>query len=250
MCGIYFSCSRDRSLLPAIALQSCLENRGPDCCKVTKRTVQEPTLLGEVQKSTGQPVTNLTFLSTVLHLRGDIIVEQPLVEPTSGSILCWNGEAWKLDGNAILGNDAVAILDLLTKCTNLSPNDLSRHEARKGSYKTRVIDAFSRVVGPYAFVYYHAYSRLIFYGRDTLGRRSLLVNKLQNGSFVISSICDPDKPEEWVEVEPNSIHVMDPFAKHRISPQVNDERHLGKTYDLSASANFIHQVRDVSYYHR
>ncbi len=248
MCGIYLSCNRDDVLNPANALLSRLERRGPDCSKIIERTIRQPAFPGVVQKPSPRLPIHLKFLSTVLSLRGDVVVEQPLIDPASKSILCWNGEAWKIDDKVVVGNDAVAVLDLLNNYTNLEDRDSSTQRCRNGSNECRVVDAMSRITGPYAFVYYDAHRRQIFYGRDVLGRRSLLVNKHQKGSFAISSICDPETPEGWVEVEPNCIHVLDLFAEQDILSLVTEEQHFRETYNFSRYAEVNHQVRENSCY--
>ena len=242
MCGIYLACRQDHVQDPTSTIRRDLASRGPDCCKSIGRTIQRPAFADVSQSATEQPSTYLTFISTVLSLRGDDVVEQPLVDPASQSILCWNGEAWNIDGRSVTGNDATAVFDFLIKRTNLGDSSSS---ARDACHVSRVIDAFSRITGPYAFVFYDANSSQIFYGRDILGRRSLLVNKHQQSSIIISSICDSDScpEEEWVEVEPNSIHVLkfraekDGFAA--------EKQNLGDIYKLSNYKIFDQQVSEI-----
>lgn len=48
--------------------------------------------LKQVQCSCDQEELTLQFFSTVLHLRGPEVVPQPRFNPTTGDVLCWNGE--------------------------------------------------------------------------------------------------------------------------------------------------------------
>ena len=246
MCGIYLSCSTSHAPDPGGALRSCLEKRGPDSCKTIGRRTQGP---GKPRKATKQPPIFLKIFSTVLSLRGDVVVEQPLVDPDTTSVLCWNGEAWKIDGKAIIGNDAEAIFNHLVIATTPDDSNLSTRYPYDGeSHVERVVGVFSRITGPYAFVYYDACTAQIFYGRDVLGRRSLLINKHRKESFAISSICDPDSGQEWEEVPTDGIYVLDlcnewdRFKKHS-AENVQCDKDLGfPTYAFSDPLSIIPEV--------
>ena len=106
------------------------------------------------------------------------------------------------------------MLELLVNATSPDENSsYTRYPCGDESHVDKVVSVFSRITGPYAFVYYDACNAQIFYGRDNLGRRSLLVNKHRRESFAISSVCDPDTAQEWEEVEPDSIYVLDLCAE-------------------------------------
>ncbi|TQN69464.1 Asparagine synthetase domain-containing protein [Colletotrichum shisoi] len=185
MCGIHAVVSRDGfQSLPA-ATRTCLCNRGPDH-------------LGEVQaqsKTGGAGSENLflTFTSTVLALRGDRVTQQPFRDESSGSVLCWNGEAWKLAGAPVQGNDGEAIFSLLTAAS-------SRHDAEDA-----VLDVLRSIQGPFAFVYFDAPASRLYYGRDRLGRRSLLLNREEG--LRLSSVAESTSPA-WAEVEADGIYVL------------------------------------------
>lgn len=186
MCGIHVSLSSAPRDVPE-AIKTCLQNRGPD-------------FLGQtVCGNDASSVCCLTFSSTVLALRGDHLAGQPLVSPDGRSILCWNGEAWRLDRRQVEGNDGEAIHDLLTKA---SASDAS-------SRQDAVLNVLRAIEGPFAFVYYDKSMQKLFFGRDRLGRRSLMLAQDGiSGDLVISSIaeaCDP----RWKEVEANGIYVVE-----------------------------------------
>ncbi|KAI8351560.1 asparagine synthase-domain-containing protein [Mortierella sp. GBAus27b] len=129
---------------------------------------------------------DLTFYGAVLHLRGDIVTRQPHVSE-AGNILLWNGEIF--DGIAVdhHQNDGRVLMDQLEKialqCTG------QEHLAC-------FVETMAKIEGPYAFVYFHTASKTIFFGRDCLGRRSLLWHR--NGSqeesiqfpFILTSVGD------------------------------------------------------------
>lgn len=227
MCGIYFSCTREKSTNHCDNSPGFLRRRGPDSFNSVHREVK-----GEISDTSfvnESCVFYLTFTATVLSLRGDFIVEQPLEDIQSGSILCWNGEAWKIDCTRIIGNDAVAVLNLLAKaisvrCSSSREDIFSEEEASQA-----VLDVLSSICGPSAFVFYDAQYQRIFYGRDALGRRSLLHKIDGSGSLMISSVFDFSDTEDWAEVEPGCIYRYEIGSKadsHQSS--VNDSS-AGKT---------------------
>lgn len=184
MCGIHASLSATTHEIPP-TLQLCLSNRGPDH-------------LGQVQRCIrhGSNSWVLTLTSTVLALRGHHITKQPLVHPTSQSVLCWNGEAWRLDGCRVEGNDGEAIFDRLS----VPAVSLSRRES--------VLSVFRSIEGPFAFVYYDDVSETLYFGRDRLGRRSLMIKTSATGELVLCSIAESQDPD-WTEVEADGIYAID-----------------------------------------
>ncbi|KXH67141.1 asparagine synthase [Colletotrichum salicis] len=184
MCGIHVVVTRDGFQSLPQDVKTCLCNRGPDH-------------LGEARCQTsggsGSPVF-LTLTSTVLALRGDQVTQQPFRDASSGSVLCWNGEAWKIVGEPVQGNDGEAIFALLIAAS-------SRDAPEDG-----VLHVLRSIEGPFAFVYFDATSSRLFYGRDRLGRRSLLLNG--EGGIRLSSISESTS-SSWAEVEADGIYVVD-----------------------------------------
>ncbi|GME24468.1 Asparagine synthase [Neofusicoccum parvum] len=194
MCGIFASLSRHASVHPDPGTECFLDNRGPDCSRTLERSID-----------TGTRVHAL-FRSTVLALRGSSLVPQPLLDGASGSILCWNGEAWAIDNQPVAGNDSLQVFQLLRDACRQPQADPA----------AAVADCVSRIRGPYAFVFYDAIGRRLFYGRDCLGRRSLLRSVDDTGDLVLSSICDSHVSESWREVEADGIYMVD--LDHAPSP--------------------------------
>lgn len=184
MCGIRVSLSAEsRSIPPDIHNYLC--NRGPDHIgKVERR----------VSNATSSDPKILTFTSTVLALRGDHIATQPLASESIGSVLCWNGEAWRIGGQQIQGNDAEAIFDILTEASASS----NRLDA--------MLQVFRSIEGPFAFAYFDKPSGTLFFGRDRLGRRSLMIGGDRSTSdLTICSIAEARDPS-WREVEADGIY--------------------------------------------
>ena len=193
MCGIFLSCGDTLPLNPSDEVLRCLYHRGPDQSRI-------------VSLRDGSQF--LTFVSTVLSLRGDSLIEQPLQDESSRSILCWNGEAWKINDQPVKGNDAQAVFSLLLKVILLSKPVLPSEENQE-----LVKSIFDNISGPYAFIFYDAIHHRIYYGRDLLGRRSLMRNKRPDSSFMISSVCSGTELESWIEVEAGAVYTIDLQAK-------------------------------------
>jgi asparagine synthetase B (glutamine-hydrolysing) len=160
MCGILVSVApRDISACHD-DLVGWIASRGPDSLQTHR--IQ---LSGRDSK----PPIEITFTSSVLHLRGHGVTVQPLISDT-GDILCWNGEVW--DGLEIREDedDGVKLLAALT--------------AGKPIWKV-----MEGVEGPWAMVYYSSKDMKLWFGRDCLGRRSLLQKRVvDSGTFVLSSV--------------------------------------------------------------
>ncbi|MCJ1469395.1 hypothetical protein MMC07_008028 [Pseudocyphellaria aurata] len=218
MCGIYFSCTRQKGTHHLDNSLHFLKRRGPDSFKCVHTAVNGKT--SDTTCNNGLCVFYLTFVATVLSLRGDCIIEQPLEDEQSGSILCWNGEAWKINGAPIYGNDAVAVLDLLVKAIS-ARSDSSNKEISPSEEASRAAsDLISTISGPYAFVFYDSQHERIFYGRDALGRRSLLQKIDGSGNLMLSSVFDFSEAGDWSEVEPGFIYSFE-FASKSVSHQTS-----------------------------
>ncbi|KAJ5810111.1 uncharacterized protein N7503_002329 [Penicillium pulvis] len=204
MCGIFFSLSA-APISPTPETRSLLEKRGPDCC-------QTHTLHKEISTPDEGPQSfHLTFISTVLALRGDHVYKQPLIDKATQSVLCWNGEAWKIAGERVSGNDTEHILSLFLRAVAGDRNGAAH----------RLGEAVASISGPFAFVFYDATNSRLFFSRDCLGRRSLLQGYEEDGTLKICSLCDGSSPVHFEEVGFEGIYMID----------------LARSYDLSASKN-------------
>ncbi|KKP03000.1 hypothetical protein THAR02_04879 [Trichoderma harzianum] len=183
MCGIHAAISANagrHQLAPG--LERRLRNRGPDHLGAV-----------EVQLCSGESSLHLTLTSTVLSLRGDHLAKQPLEDAESRSVLCWNGEAWKLGGKPVEGNDGEAVLALLTAAS------------RSVNHEDSVLDALRSIEGPFAFIFLDKRAKKLYYGRDRLGRRSLLLKR--GDEFLLSSITEAPAVG-WAEVEADGCYTI------------------------------------------
>ena len=229
MCGIFFCCNRDGFALPSPPCIESLRKRGPDSEFSVSRSFPIKGISPQ-GCSPEQGTLSLTFVSTVLSLRGSCIVRQPLEDQESGSLLCWNGEAWRVRDKLVGGNDSQVVFDLLLE----SIQDVSSEKALQST-----VSAMATIVGPYSFIFYDARHHRVFYGRDVLGRRSLTIKEDLPGSLVISSICDPMNPGRWAEIEANGIYLLD-LQKFAV-PSMDPLR--GVTYIPSDTENLHNGLR-------
>jgi hypothetical protein len=91
-----------------------------------------------------------------------------------------------------------------------------------------IINVFRSIEGPFAFVYYDGSSGTLYFGRDRLGRRSLMISlDKASGTLTLCSIaesCDP----QWKEVEADGIYQVNlqiPRSDHGHSASQDLVRH-------------------------
>ena len=168
MCGIYFSLSCTVPYAPDHETTSALRSRGPDGFE---------TVTTHVTTKHPYRKRNLIFCSSVLALRGNHTQEQPLVDATTGSILCWNGEAWKKDGRRLSGNDSTVVFNSLVAAAVTEPPP------------SCIVEVLTSITGPFAFVFYDGVSSILYYGRDRLGRRSLILQQENPDHLTVCSVA-------------------------------------------------------------
>ncbi|OAA45348.1 asparagine synthetase domain containing protein 1 [Beauveria brongniartii RCEF 3172] len=173
MCGIHAAISHNVSSPISGTLEANLRCRGPD--HLGSLTISFPD---------NDAHLCVALTSTVLALRGNHTTAQPLLDQDSGSALCWNGEAWRIHGQPVTGNDGEFVLSKLVAASSHS--------------QEAILDTLRAIEGPFAFVFVDKRNKSLYYGRDRLGRRSLLV-KLES-PFQLSSISDASTTG-WLEVE-------------------------------------------------
>ncbi|KAK5123095.1 hypothetical protein LTR85_003292 [Meristemomyces frigidus] len=208
MCGIFCALSCHEPVWPSPELQQLLEKRGPDSSSRKSFTATG----GITNEEPALPDTHITLISTVLSLRGEVTVGQPYQTNTSQSTLCWNGEAWTVEGAIPGGNDTRAVFRLLDGedgALQHAPVDVAARLDQTAQRATVISKSISQIAGPYAFVFYDAAHSLLFYGRDFLGRRSLLTKRTDEGGLLIASVTDAPDSDGWSEVEADGVYCVD-----------------------------------------
>uniref|UniRef100_A0A6G1SH02 Asparagine synthetase domain-containing protein 1 n=1 Tax=Aceria tosichella TaxID=561515 RepID=A0A6G1SH02_9ACAR len=144
----------------------------------------------------------LKLKSSILHLRGETLQEQPVTDE-DGNVLLFNGQIYQHAGRPIerYQSDTTYLSKELTQCK--SPLE--------------VLETFAEIDGPFAFIFWHNRFRKLFYGRDLFGRKSLCMLKPHNSHpIILSSVVDerleqPDR--KWEEVSCDGLHCIDFSAK-------------------------------------
>lgn len=202
MCGIFFTLSTSGSVLPTEETCCLLRQRGPDSFRV-HRDIQGAS--GDEKGGLFKAATaHLTFVSTVLSLRGGQVHTQPLVDEASQSVLCWNGEAWKVAGQPVQDNDTELIFQLFLQA--VKPSSFG---SKSADAVQRLAGLISSISGPFSFVFYDAFNSKVFFSRDCLGRRSLLQGADDSGNLRISSLCDGTPSSPFEEVDTDGVHMID-----------------------------------------
>jgi len=208
MCGIHASISIDGFQHPSRDLETLLSRRGPDHTGKCELQTEECGLL-----------RYLSFTSTVLALRGGDVASQPFIDPAAGSILCWNGEIWKLGEDVLLsGNDGEILFDALMRAasTDVVGQPLG------------VLKVLSSISGPFAFVFLDKVHSQLFFGRDRLGRRSLLYNT-NSSSIEFASTSEPVNGD-WKEVEADAIYMISYSTKAPLGSRATLEEPLSSLF--------------------
>ncbi|XP_047323827.1 asparagine synthetase domain-containing protein 1 isoform X2 [Impatiens glandulifera] len=134
-------------------------------------------------------IAEFCFVGATLQLRGVNPVTQPLTDADE-NILVYNGEIF---GGIYVGdaeNDTEILMQSLAKCCSCTSEEHTKLclDTKKG--KCSVPECLSTIKGPWAIIYWQAGSRILWFGRDAFGRRSLLVKwpTSQDMRFILSSV--------------------------------------------------------------
>ncbi|QIX01613.1 hypothetical protein AMS68_007130 [Peltaster fructicola] len=222
MCGILFSLSTRHSVEPDAEILTVLQRRGPDSTTSLTRTASVTPDTGSSKQFF------LSFTSTVLALRGDTVVKQPYFDHTGQSILCWNGEAWRIAGESLTGNDTEQVFSLLDQRTP---------DKSLSAYLANLAARLSTVAGPYAFVFFDWTTKRIVFGRDFLGRRSLLWC-INDGNLLICSVSTGDSSGPWQEVEADGIYCIELNAASKPDSQMSPFEVSKQPYDFRYAARW------------
>jgi len=101
---------------------------------------------------------------------------------------------------------------------------MARYSQAAAEDSQAIFDIISSIRGPYAFVYHRKDLNKIFYGRDRLGRRSLLINKRENDNsdeLILTSVRVNIKGNlpEYDELVANGIYIID-LNESQIAPKL------------------------------
>ncbi|KAG2393213.1 hypothetical protein C9374_009790 [Naegleria lovaniensis] len=169
------------------SISKAISSRGPDA-------TNDKTLSF---RNDSQEQIQVTLIASLLALRGDRPFPQPVSMNHGNDThwLIWNGEIF---GNEYFrecviehGNDTICLLNHLVNCSN----------------ETEVLNTFANIEGPFGFVYVNTTDNYLLFGRDILGRRSLLycVNESGNELVLSSVACHIPGFSQWRSIGVNGI---------------------------------------------
>ncbi|KAK2138751.1 hypothetical protein LSH36_2477g00006, partial [Paralvinella palmiformis] len=167
MCGICVFLSNNTCQDDKIKIEHCLKSSSLSC--------RGPDIQNTVEKVL-TPSTYGVFYGSTLHFRG-LLSPQPL-QDRHGNIFLWNGEIFGGLKVSPGDNDGMVLLNLLADCDD----------------NEDLLQLFSKIEGPWTFIYWKARSKQLWFGRDVLGRRSLLYHKEADKSFALASVAI----KEWL----------------------------------------------------
>jgi asparagine synthetase B (glutamine-hydrolysing) len=151
------------------SLREAILNRGPDVQGIVKCATVKCTLL-----------------ASVLAIQGDEICRQPHID-ADGNILSWNGEIFGGGIDATPGKcDTTVVAEMLRERFECHFGTSSSHSSINPA--EIVESVLSLIEGPYAFIFFHAMSKTLIFGRDPFGRRSLLSLWKSRNLVAISSV--------------------------------------------------------------
>ena len=106
------------------------------------------------------------FIGHVLHLRGCHAkpTKQPVVDEKTKNVLLWNGEVFGGIHVAVEKNDTDVMFEELIQSDDLN----------------YIAGVFEKVQGPFSFLYWVDSRQELFFGKDQIGRRSLVVKGLDS----------------------------------------------------------------------
>lgn len=160
MCGIFCLLqSGPKESINHTILNTCTESirrRGPDSFK---------------QLTVIEDCTTCMFSASVLWTQGQSLTPQP-IEDKTGNVLLWNGDAYSLTSEDGIKNidskdsDSLQVLQRFSTCG--------------------VIKTLKHIQGPYSFIFLDRQNKQLWFGKDPIGRHSLLLKVNPSGLLVTS----------------------------------------------------------------
>jgi hypothetical protein len=163
-------------------LADTLSRRGPDCSG--ELTIEMTTTMTMGDTEHHLQCQQLWLYGSVLHIQGELVAQQPYRDRL-GNALLWNGEVF---GGLTLTDsersrccsDTVLVSDRLCAMSARLAEEAGDAAASTTTITCEYINAclvevLSAIEGPYSFIFFHAATGSLHFGRDPFGRRSLLL---------------------------------------------------------------------------
>lgn len=138
--------------------------------------------------------TSISMLGCVLSLRGQTPTRQPAKD--CDDLLLFNGEIYDINQEDV-ESDTTKLLRQFKKFSG------------DGYEMLRYLDGLR---GPWSIIYWHAASQRLYFGKDVLGRRSLLVDTIEKNQLSIASVVPDVQCNGFVELPPAGLFFVDPLS--------------------------------------
>ncbi|TMW47063.1 hypothetical protein DOY81_007857, partial [Sarcophaga bullata] len=171
MCGIFCCISKTckiHNCLKDDMLKNVLTNRGPDSCGIRE-------------------IDNLVFGGFVLWQQGLEICNQPVESDTN--LLVMNGD----------------IYNVPTSDSNISDTKWLFEQLSSSSSERELINLFKSIEGPFSLIFYDKIKKTLFFGRDSLGRNSLIIEDSNTHLRLLSASCNTNNYNSF-ELPPLGIY--------------------------------------------
>ncbi|PWN48330.1 hypothetical protein IE53DRAFT_389479 [Violaceomyces palustris] len=209
-------------------------SRGPDQSSSAHFNLSRP---GIGSSTSPACKVELDLYSSVLALRGgEQVTSQPLRSHNNRYLLSWNGQVFDWDDSEPSGSHPFSGLEDEQQNDGEILFQTIQTRITKGE-RQDVVEAvrstFASVEGPYAFVFIDVPRGLIIFGRDPLGRRSLLISREKTNrvkSLMIVSTASReaiDGGATFQEIDCSSLWTLD------VHESINEPRPLERRSNLN-----------------
>lgn len=265
MCGI-------SAILGSVdkVVNDLLSKRGPDSLKTIKiettsfqltLTASVLHMRGSSSSSTsssssynlglGSSSSKVEPCSTLEEPVNSNVTIQPLTDSKTGNIFLWNGELYLFDDKPLPNhiNDTQFLFDILntaltTNSTNTKDSsnldsskiDATNLDSSNLDVANTILGVMEKCQGPWSFIFYHAQSQSLLFGRDFIGRRSLLYSIDGPNQFSLCSVSTRTE-NNWIELAPSGIYYMALSCLAITNPRYLRKDKMGNFFD--PQKNFV-----------
>jgi len=208
-------------------LTDTLSRRGPDCSGELTIEMKTTMQMGDVDHHL-QYSQQLWLYGSVLHIQGDVVAQQPYRDRL-GNALLWNGEVFgglTDSDSSRCCSDTVLVSDRLCEMSARLAEEKGDAAASTTIICERInaclVEVLSAIEGPYSFIFFHAATGSLHFGRDPFGRRSLLLLTRRRMKM---TACREEHPSYSLQIND---HADDDCSSSQVEPYPLSE---GETLD-------------------
>lgn len=177
---------------------------------------------------------NIFFSGYVLWQQGFCPTSQPLI--SEKNILLLNGDIFNCDKNDEI-SDSIWLLEQLDLCDS----------------EFDVLNLFRHLKGPFSVIFYNKKLKVLYFGRDSFGRNSLLIEKNKDNKQlrILSNTYMSDDNTNCIELPALGLFSLDKQHNINLYPwKAFDEQLMEKTQKLLGIPIFLKECIDPQWLHR